>query len=288
MENTQTSTEHALEIAYASVRLDINVAAECIRTLRGRSGQHAYEYKASHLLRTKSGSDLAGFLVPSGPVHGRADRGSREIASRRNGVAGERVHGDRPAPSGRPGTTRVRGALGRPRAAPAPGPLRRDAGSGPGKKVLPEWKVRHRGPISRIAVELLADVVGEIGSVADRIRVPDRNHRISVRFSSGWDKPASVHGDEGRRLGDEFPSPAECGLRAGWASAPAGMPSAAAAAPAAASTHTGMSPARAPRPSAALAPAVGTSTSATPRAGHTGAAACHDLTLLDGAFTGSA
>ncbi len=92
MEITQTSTEHALEIAcdesgwegsnltagnsdviaYASVRLDIDVAAECIRALRGRSGQHSYEYKASHLLRTTGGSNLAGFLGPSGPVHGRA------------------------------------------------------------------------------------------------------------------------------------------------------------------------------------------------------------------------
>ncbi|TMR07306.1 hypothetical protein ETD86_51790 [Nonomuraea turkmeniaca] len=92
METTQTSIGHTLEIAcdesgwegsnltagnsdviaHASVRLDINVASECIRALRGRSRQHSYEYKASHLLRTKSGSDLAGFLGPSGPVHGRA------------------------------------------------------------------------------------------------------------------------------------------------------------------------------------------------------------------------
>lgn len=92
METTQTSTEHALEIAcdesgwegsnlaassseviaHASVRLDIDVAAECIRALRGRSGRHSHEYKASHLLRAKDGSDLAGFLGPSGPVHGRA------------------------------------------------------------------------------------------------------------------------------------------------------------------------------------------------------------------------
>ena len=92
METTQTSTDHALEIAcdesgwegsnlatgnsdviaYASVRLDIDVAAEFISTLRGRSGQHSREYKASHLLRTKGGADLAGFLGPSGPVHGRA------------------------------------------------------------------------------------------------------------------------------------------------------------------------------------------------------------------------
>lgn len=92
METTQTPTEHALEIAcdesgwegsnfaaansdviaYASVRLDIDVAAEWIRALRARSGQHSYEYKASHLLRTKGGPDLAGFLGPSGPVHGHA------------------------------------------------------------------------------------------------------------------------------------------------------------------------------------------------------------------------
>jgi hypothetical protein len=92
VETTQTSIEHALEIAcdesgwegsnlacansdviaYASVRLDIDVAAECIRALRHRSGQHRHEYKASHLLRTKGGSDLAVFLGPSGPVHGSA------------------------------------------------------------------------------------------------------------------------------------------------------------------------------------------------------------------------
>jgi hypothetical protein len=92
VETAETSTEHALEIAcdesgwegsnlaasnsdviaHASVRLDIDVAAECISSLRGRSGQHSYEYKASHLLRTKGGPDLAGFLGPSGPVHGRA------------------------------------------------------------------------------------------------------------------------------------------------------------------------------------------------------------------------
>jgi hypothetical protein len=92
VEKTQTSTEHPLEIAcdesgwegsnlaagnsdviaYASVRLDVEVAAECIRALRGRSGRHSYEFKASHLLRTEGGSGLAGFLGPSGPVHGRA------------------------------------------------------------------------------------------------------------------------------------------------------------------------------------------------------------------------
>jgi hypothetical protein len=59
-------------IAHASVRLDMDEAAECIRVLRARTGRHSYEYKASHLLRTRSVSDLAGFLGPSGPVHGRA------------------------------------------------------------------------------------------------------------------------------------------------------------------------------------------------------------------------
>lgn len=102
METTQTSTEHALEIAcdesgwegsnlaagnsaviaYASVRLDVDTAAECIRTLRSRSGpgqsgpdrsgQPCHEYKASHLLRANGGPALAEFLGPSGPVSGRA------------------------------------------------------------------------------------------------------------------------------------------------------------------------------------------------------------------------
>jgi hypothetical protein len=92
MEPIQKSTAHALEIAcdesgwegsnlaaansdviaYASVRLEIDVATECIHALRARSGRHSYEYKASHLLRTKGGSGPAEFLGPSGPVHGRA------------------------------------------------------------------------------------------------------------------------------------------------------------------------------------------------------------------------
>jgi hypothetical protein len=92
VETTQTSTEHALEIAcdesgwegsnlaagnsdviaHASVRVPVDVAAECIRTLRGPPRPHTYEYKASHLLRAGGGSGLAGFLGPAGPVHGRA------------------------------------------------------------------------------------------------------------------------------------------------------------------------------------------------------------------------
>ena len=92
METTQISPEHALEIAcdesgwegsnlaasnsdviaHASVRMPIDMAAECIHALRGPIRQHSYEFKASHLLRSTSGSNLAGFLGPSGPVHGRA------------------------------------------------------------------------------------------------------------------------------------------------------------------------------------------------------------------------
>jgi len=92
VENTQTSIDFAFEIAcdesgwegsnlaaansdviaHASVRLEMDAAAEFIGALRDRSGRHGYEYKASHLLRTKGGSDLAEFLGPAGPVHGRA------------------------------------------------------------------------------------------------------------------------------------------------------------------------------------------------------------------------
>ena len=59
-------------IAYASVRLDTEAAAECIRALRGRSGRHRHEYKASHFIRTADRSELAGFLGPAGPVNGHA------------------------------------------------------------------------------------------------------------------------------------------------------------------------------------------------------------------------
>jgi hypothetical protein len=92
LETTQISTDPPLEIAcdesgwegssfaaansdviaYASVRLETEAAAECIRALRGRSGRHRHEYKASHLIRTADRSELAGFLGPAGPVHGRA------------------------------------------------------------------------------------------------------------------------------------------------------------------------------------------------------------------------
>src|SRR5262245_6659173 len=50
----------------------MDVAAECIRTLRGQPGQRSYEFKASHLIRAKGAAGLAGFLGPSGPIYGRA------------------------------------------------------------------------------------------------------------------------------------------------------------------------------------------------------------------------
>jgi hypothetical protein len=50
----------------------METAAESIRALRVQSGQRNYEFKASHLLRTRSRSEIADFLGPSGPVHGRA------------------------------------------------------------------------------------------------------------------------------------------------------------------------------------------------------------------------
>jgi hypothetical protein len=92
VDTTQTSSEHALEIAcdesgwegsnlvtgnsdviaHASVRLHIDEAADCIRVLRGQPRQHSYEFKASHLIRANAGTGLAEFLGPSGPVYGRA------------------------------------------------------------------------------------------------------------------------------------------------------------------------------------------------------------------------
>ncbi|NUR69331.1 MAG: hypothetical protein HOU81_00775 [Hamadaea sp.] len=92
METRETSAEPALEIscdesgwegsnfaaansdviAYASVRLPIEAAEECIRLLRGRSEWHRHEFKAGHLIRNTDGAGLAAFLGPDGPVHGRA------------------------------------------------------------------------------------------------------------------------------------------------------------------------------------------------------------------------
>jgi hypothetical protein len=71
-EGSNLATANSDVIAHASVRLDIDAAAEVIRALRGQSGRHTYELKASHLFRTKGRSDVAEFLGPSGPVFGRA------------------------------------------------------------------------------------------------------------------------------------------------------------------------------------------------------------------------
>ncbi|MDP4501793.1 hypothetical protein [Nonomuraea turcica] len=58
-------------IAYASVRLSIGEAAECLRELGGRDGHVRQVYKASHVLRADR-STLASLLGPAGPIHGNA------------------------------------------------------------------------------------------------------------------------------------------------------------------------------------------------------------------------
>lgn len=59
--------------AHASVRLDLEAAAECVRELRSRIRSPATEYKAVHLLRDKHRSALLWFLRPEGPLPGHAD-----------------------------------------------------------------------------------------------------------------------------------------------------------------------------------------------------------------------
>jgi hypothetical protein len=71
-EGTNLATANSDVIAYASVRLPIDGAAEAIRALRGPPRQHSYEFKASHLIRANGGAGLVGFLASSGPVYGRA------------------------------------------------------------------------------------------------------------------------------------------------------------------------------------------------------------------------
>jgi hypothetical protein len=58
--------------AHASVRIDTESAAECMRELRDRIRSPATEYKANHLLRQKHRSVLIWLLGPSGPLHGNA------------------------------------------------------------------------------------------------------------------------------------------------------------------------------------------------------------------------
>jgi hypothetical protein len=58
-------------IAYASVRLSVDAAAECLRELGGRVGHLTREYKASHVLRADRRSTVS-LLGQGGPVHGNA------------------------------------------------------------------------------------------------------------------------------------------------------------------------------------------------------------------------
>lgn len=59
-------------IAYASVRLSVEAAADCLRELGGRAGQVNREYKASHVLRADLRSSVTSLLGPAGPIHGNA------------------------------------------------------------------------------------------------------------------------------------------------------------------------------------------------------------------------
>jgi hypothetical protein len=58
--------------AHASVVLDAESAAACMRELRRRIRSPATEYKANHLLREKHRAVLVWLLGPSGPLHGYA------------------------------------------------------------------------------------------------------------------------------------------------------------------------------------------------------------------------
>lgn len=58
--------------AHASIQLDADVAADCIREVRDRVRSPATEYKANHLLRQKHRSVLTWLLGPRGPIHGHA------------------------------------------------------------------------------------------------------------------------------------------------------------------------------------------------------------------------
>ncbi len=59
-------------IAYASVRLSAEAAAECLRGVGGRAGHLAREYKAAHALRADRPSTVTRLLGPGGPLHGNA------------------------------------------------------------------------------------------------------------------------------------------------------------------------------------------------------------------------
>ncbi|WP_188192016.1 hypothetical protein [Nonomuraea sp. SYSU D8015] len=59
-------------IAYASVRLSVDAATECLRGLSGRAGHVRREYKASHVLRADRRSGVKSLLGPAGPLYGNA------------------------------------------------------------------------------------------------------------------------------------------------------------------------------------------------------------------------
>src|SRR5690242_17770206 len=59
-------------IAYASVRLSAEAAADCLRELSGRAGPAAREFKAAQVLRAVHRSMVVGLLGPAGPLHGNA------------------------------------------------------------------------------------------------------------------------------------------------------------------------------------------------------------------------
>lgn len=67
-EGSNLATGRSDVIAYASVRLSVESAAERIQELRGRAGHPAAEYKASHLLRADRRSAVTWLLGPGGAL----------------------------------------------------------------------------------------------------------------------------------------------------------------------------------------------------------------------------
>lgn len=70
-EGTNLVAANSDVIAYASIRLSVDAAAECMRELRGSAEHVTREYKASHLLRSSRQSTLK-LLGPAGPLYGNA------------------------------------------------------------------------------------------------------------------------------------------------------------------------------------------------------------------------
>jgi hypothetical protein len=71
-EGANLSTGRSDVIAYASVRLTAEAAADCLRQLGGRAGPAPREFKASHVLRPVRRSTVTSLLGPAGPLHGKA------------------------------------------------------------------------------------------------------------------------------------------------------------------------------------------------------------------------